>query len=364
ESQLADQLLAQRRAYAELEEELTWTRREVKAVRDAVETVARARQDGAGGEVVAELKVLKSLLGKMAESRRQAPAAPKAASKPRAVAAPERAAGKAKAAPAPLPVGHAGPRAVPLGDGASDVLTQVREAIRDDRVILTLQPIVVLPQRKHRAYECFSRLIAGNGSMLMPEQYIALSEQSGLITAIDNMLLFRCIQLVRKVRMGDHNALFFCNISARTLGDDDFFGDFVEFLEANEELAPSLVFEFTQADAAQHGKEQARFLDRLASLGCRFSIDQVQSLELDAERLSRRNVRFVKVKADLLRGQDPDRGYHAFVDLKAKLTAHRITIIAEKVEDEETLLDLLDYGVELGQGYLFGEPKPARASAA
>ena len=88
ESQLADQLLAQHRAYAELEEELTWTRREVKAVRDAVETVARARQDGAGGEVVAELKVLKSLLGKMAESRRQAPAAPKAASKPRAVAAP------------------------------------------------------------------------------------------------------------------------------------------------------------------------------------------------------------------------------------------------------------------------------------
>jgi cyclic-di-GMP phosphodiesterase TipF (flagellum assembly factor) len=33
-------------------------------------------------------------------------------------------------------------------------------------------------------------------------------------------------------------------------------------------------------------------------------------------------------------------------------------LIVEKVEDEAQVAQLLDYGVELAQGYLFGKPKP------
>ncbi len=354
DGRLAQMLNFQRRATAELEEELNWTRREVRAVREALETVARSQNDAEGGqaagEVVAELKMLKSLLARIADSR---PAKAGAAAKP----APAAKQPKAKPAPAPLPVGGAVPA---LGPDHEETLRLIREAIRDDRVQLALQPIVGLPQRKHRAYECFSRLIAADGSVLLPEQYIAVAEQAGLITAIDNMLLFRCIQLVRRIQGSNQDVDFFCNISPHTLADEEFFGDFVDFLESNKELASNLVFEFAQADAASHGKEQARYLDRLAALGCRFSLDQVQNLQFDAERLARRNVRFIKIDAKLLHGADPDASLRAFQKLKSAFAAHRIAIIVEKIEDEQTLLELLDYGLDIGQGYLFGEPRPAK----
>ena len=98
--------------------------------------------------------------------------------------------------------------------------------------------------------------------MILPEQYIALAERAGLITAIDNMLLFRCIQLVRKIHNRNQDIDFFCNLSPHTLVDEDFFNDFVAFLEGNQELAQHLVFEFAQGDFARWSEIGARLLDR------------------------------------------------------------------------------------------------------
>lgn len=194
--------------------------------------------------------------------------------------------------------------------------------------------------------------------MVLPEQYIALAERAGLITAIDNMLLFRCVQLVRKIHSRNENIDFFCNISPHTLTDESFFVDFIEFLEGNRSLAAHLVFEFGQADFARWSEAGARLLDRLASLGCRFSIDQVESLEFDAAELTARHVAFIKIEGALLLDAVEES-----VDILRALRRHQIDLIATKVEDETRLLEILDYDVDFGQGFLFGEPRLARPAA-
>jgi len=339
------------RAYAFLDDELTWTRREVKAVREALESFAqsggRAQGAAASVDVAKEVKMLKSLVGRLTEA---APAA-----QPVAVAAAGGGAAKVVSVAAePLPVGRALP-----GDGApvdTDVLSKVRQALRNDRIDLAIQPVVSLPQRKRRFYECFSRLTAEDGTQLLPEQYIEIAEQAGLIAAIDNMQLFRCIQVVRKIQRKNQDVGFFCNISPHTLGDEDFFGDFIDYLEDNAELAPNLIFEFTQADFAAHGPIENRHLDRLAMLGCSFSLDQVQSFDLDAAALAQRQVRYVKLDCQRLIEDGPE----TFLSLKSALDASRVDVIAEKIEEEETLVELLDFNIDFGQGYLFGEPRLAR----
>ncbi len=194
--------------------------------------------------------------------------------------------------------------------------------------------------------------------MILPEQYIALAERAGLITAIDNMLLFRCIQLVRKIHQRNEDIDFFCNISPHTLADEAFFADFVEFLESNRELAGHLVFEFAQADFARWSEAGARLLDRLARLGCRFSLDQVSSLDFDAAALASRHVRFVKIAGDLLLDEMRDN-----IGMLRALRRHQVDLIVEKVEDEARLVELLDYDIDFGQGFLFGEPRLARPAA-
>ena len=76
------------------------------------------------------------------------------------------------------------PRLVPLAaPGETAVLDIVREALRQDRVELYLQPIVSLPQRKSRFFECFSRIRSTEGMIVAPEQYLDIARRTGLNAA-------------------------------------------------------------------------------------------------------------------------------------------------------------------------------------
>ena len=245
-------------------------------------------------------------------------------------------------------------------DDAS-ILAIVREAIDCDRVDLYLQPIVSLPQRKHRFYECFSRIRDANDVMIGPEAYIQIAEREGLIAAIDNILLIRCIQLVRKVQQRRRNVGFFVNISPHTLADTKFFREFVRFMNENVELAPHLVFEFAQADMVDLPNDTAARLHEMGEIGFRFSLDRVKRLDLNYGELSRRYIRYMKVESKAL------VAHHAQSDkdgdpagFKSLLDRYAIDVVVERVEDESELIELLDYGIDFGQGYLFGEPRPAR----
>ena len=134
----------------------------------------------------------------------------------------------------------------------------------------------------------------------------------------------------------------------------------MDFLEHNIELAGVLNFEFGQDDLAL--SEVKANLERLARLGYTFSIDRVKSLKLDITGLSRRGVRFVKVGVDTLLSERHQATAPVHInDLSDAMKRAEIDLIAEKVELEATVIDLIDRNVRFGQGYLFGEPRPHRA---
>ncbi|OZA74091.1 MAG: diguanylate phosphodiesterase, partial [Caulobacter sp. 39-67-4] len=154
----------------------------------------------------------------------------------------------------------------------SNVMLQVvQEALAENRVDLYLQPIVSLPQRRTVFYESFSRLRDDTGRVMMPAEYLAVAEPEGLMTAIDNLLLFRCVQIVRRLAKQDRKVGIFCNISLASLADESFFPQFLEFMQANKDLAGALIFELGQAAFERRGAVEARHMSRLASLGFSFS---------------------------------------------------------------------------------------------
>ena len=132
-------------------------------------------------------------------------------------------------------------------------------------------------------------------------------------------------------------------------------------MERNERLAPSLVFEFAQTDFASHDGGVRTNLGRLADMGFRFSIDQIETLELDVRELVDRRVSFLKVKAEalLVRLADGDAGLDVHRLLRM-LDRAGIYLIVEKIESEAQVVELLDYGIDFGQGYLFGAPRLSR----
>ena len=242
-----------------------------------------------------------------------------------------------------------------------DTLVILREALRTDRVDVYLQPIVSLPQRKTRYYECYTRIRAKDGSVIGPGSYIGLAEREGMVGAIDNLLLFRCVQLIRRTRTRDYDVSFFCNISGESLGDTKFIGDFVDFVADNPELAPNIFFEIGQSDLDNVPQESIDNLSRLSALGFRFSLDQVTHLNLNFAGLAERGFRFVKVDARFLLDSSIDVPSDIVVtDIKKQLDRYGLNMIVEKIEKESDLVELLDLDVDFGQGYLFGEPRLSR----
>ena len=215
-----------------------------------------------------------------------------------------------------------------------------------------------------RYYEAMSRLRTEDGDVIPAGDFIEIAESVGLMPKIDNLLVFRCVQVMRRLQLKSRDVGLFCNISAATLTDPTYFKQFLDFMDANRALAGSLIFEFTQSAYRAFGPIEHESLAALAERGFRFSMDHVTDLRMEPKELADRSFRFLKVPARLLlnRATGAQSDIHP-ADLADLLARSGIDLIAERIESESMVLDLLDYDVRFGQGFLFSPPRPVRAEA-
>ncbi len=241
------------------------------------------------------------------------------------------------------------------------VLATVRSAVEENRVDIYLQPMVTLPQRKVRFYEAVTRLRDDKNQLLAAEDFISVAEAAGLIGRIDHMVMLRCVQVLRRLMVRNKDVGVFCNVAAATLGNPTTFAQCLDFLDANRALAPSFVLEFKQATFRNLGPTETENLAALAQRGYRFSIDHVTDLRIEPRDLADRGVRYIKVPAALLLDQKQSSASDIHPsDLSDLLGRFGIDLIAERIEGERAVVDLLDYDVRFGQGFLFAPPRPLR----
>jgi len=335
--------------------------------------------------LAAEIEELSTLIKQLADSvaaheavltseRNSARRAP-AAAEPAPIAPGAAAASAAEPAPAVLPAAPAAPAPIaaapPIerkiaafaGLDRNGIIAAIRRAIETSRIELYLQPVVTLPQRKVRYYEALSRLKAESGDLVPAGDFLSYAEAGALMPKLDNLSVLRCVQVVRRLLLKNREIGLFCNLSGATLTDSSF-PQFLEFVEANRAIAPALAFEFTQSAVRAMGPIEHESLAALAERGFRFSMDNLTDLRVDARELNERGFRFVKSPATLLFNRvgivSTDIHPADFSDLLGRFG---IDLIAERIENESTVVDLLDYDVRFGQGFLFSPPRPVRAEA-
>lgn len=252
------------------------------------------------------------------------------------------------------------------------VLRAVKAALEEGRVDLHLQPIVSLPQRRVAFYEGFTRLRTADGALIMPAEFLDAARRSNLMGMIDNMTLFRCVQIVRKLADRDRRVGVFCNISTASLEDEDFFPNFLRHMRENRDLAGAIIFELRSDRFETRSRKMRENMDQLVGLGFRFSVDHAPGLVVDLPRLQDAGVRFVKMNGatllDELRNPNGSRPICSIQrhldgeDVSAVFSRYGVTLIAEKMEDEASVVDILAYDIPFGQGNIFGAPRPIKSS--
>jgi len=240
------------------------------------------------------------------------------------------------------------------------LVERVREAVRLDRMDATLAPIVALPQRKTRHRLVGLRLLAEPGAPLEPPQWRPVAERLGLIAATDAQLLFRTAQHARDAARRHRPGGWFAPVSPASLADGGFVEQVAEFLQDNGEVAARLVVQLP-ADALIREPDGPRAaMARLAATGVRFALGDANVLaRLDLPEIGALGVRFVGVKARTLLAEV--RGGLDTDALRARLDAQAIDLIAEAVDREEMVAELLDLPVAFARGPLFAEAAAAAA---
>jgi cyclic-di-GMP phosphodiesterase TipF (flagellum assembly factor) len=239
----------------------------------------------------------------------------------------------------------------------------ISEALAKGQVEVHLQPIVALPQRRTRGYEALVRLRLDEKTLLLPSEFLTTVEERGFGPTLDALVLTRALAIARHLGGKPGELFVSCNFSAATWGASRALAALARILEKYQEHIGNLVIEVPQRVFRTLEPASLGLLGAMSANGVRFALDNVSDLRFDPISLHDRGVRFVKVPAALLLAESRSGASAdiAVPDLSAHLARGSIQLIADEVEDDPMVADMLDLGIGFGQGIVFSPPRPVRA---
>lgn len=249
--------------------------------------------------------------------------------------------------------GDASPKA-----SAFVIREKLHEAVTRKHIDLFVQPIVTLPQRHIKYFELFGRLRLRAGTYLPAAEYMALAGEEKIINHLDTLLFTQGIKILHAQHQnGDIPVSCFINLKPFTLRNTVFMHTLLKLLKRYRAIAPYLIFELHYQDFTLLSPGEIKILNGLAHIGCRFSLDHVPHIPEDVKTLHARHINFLKVTAEtILKEGQGENGFSNVLSKKRNLDINGIDLIVERVEKERQVIEILDYDIKYGQGYLFGRP--------
>jgi PAS domain S-box-containing protein len=232
-------------------------------------------------------------------------------------------------------------------------IARIRDALENDRFVLHAQPIIDVASGEPVQHELLIRMLDETGALVMPDRFLPVAEEYGLIREIDRWV----IQQAARIAADGHPVAV--NLSAESLGDATLLA-FVEGELARTGAVPTnLVFELTETGLLRDEQSARSFIEGVTALGSHVALDDFGTGYGGLMYVKRLPVDFLKIDVEFVRDLAQNSASHhvvrAVVHLARGFGHHTV---AEGVEDHETLGLLRALGVDFAQGYGIGRPAP------
>jgi diguanylate cyclase (GGDEF)-like protein len=241
--------------------------------------------------------------------------------------------------------------------------SDLRKAIGTDELFLVYQPTLDLRTETITGVEALLRWNHPTRGLVMPDVFIPLAEETGLIAPIGRLVLAEaCAAAAGWQRLGGPLSVA-VNVSGRQLdGNTDLVGD-VRTALLRSGLAPGLLtLEITETMLMRDASCSADRLRDLKALGVRVAIDDFGTGYCSLAYLQQFPVDALKIDRSFITGiaSSPEANalIHTLVQLGKTLG---IETYAEGIEDRSQLRHLQDEECDSGQGYLFARPLAPQA---
>ncbi len=243
-----------------------------------------------------------------------------------------------------------------LGYRASmDIGEEVKQALKDNRLMLMYQPVVEAVSGKTAYYECLLRMSRPDGELVSAIDFIPVIEQLGLMRSIDRHVLDLAVEELERIP----EIVLAINISGLTAADRGWLRDLTFRLKGRPNLARRLMVEITETAALNDIEESARFVGAVRELGCKVAIDDFGAGYTTFRHLKALTADVVKIDGSFTRDIADKQENLIFVrNLLALAQALGLITVAECVETAEEAKFLASEGIDYLQGHYFGEPQP------
>jgi len=233
----------------------------------------------------------------------------------------------------------------------------LNEDIEQNDLYLVYQPVITVEAGKVSYIETLLRWRQPDGKILMPDIFIRVAEQKGLIRQLSEWVIETACRELLVLQADNPGLCVGINLSMHNLHDFNLIGKIRMILEKYQLLPEALLLEITETGVMLDPNQVIKTLDQLAAIGVKLSIDDFGTGYSSLLHLKRLPVHTLKVDKSFVIDMDKDEENASIVRATIDL-AHSLglSVTAEGVESGVVLEMLKEMGCDYCQGYYVGKP--------
>jgi len=239
------------------------------------------------------------------------------------------------------------------------IITELKLALTDRQHELSLfyQPKLELDTGKVQAVEGLIRWNNKRLGVVRPDEFIIVAEGAGLIEEITDWVISRAILDLSTFREIVPKMTIAINLSAKDVLNSDLLTKVCSLLKKNRLPPNALSFEVTESDLVEDVEKASRHLSKFREDGFSIAIDDFGTGYSSMAYLKRLPVTALKVDKSFVLNLSSEKEDQKIVQMIIGLAhSFELKVIAEGVENLDSLKLLRGWGCELAQGYYIAKP--------
>ena len=230
----------------------------------------------------------------------------------------------------------------------------VLRALNEDRICLSLQPVVRVHERKPAFHEALLCMKAHDGTLISASEFVPVAEELGLVNLLDR----RSLELTIALLQASPDMYLSLNVSAQTTANKEWLTALTALTDNKRSIHERLMVEITETAALHEIDESISFVEALKKLGCKVAIDDFGAGYSTFKNLRLLDIDVIKIDGSFVKNIVDSPDDQVFVRMLVELAnIFGMETVAEWVGNEPTSVFLEKAGVTYMQGYFFGEPQ-------
>lgn len=241
------------------------------------------------------------------------------------------------------------------------VVSELEEALISGQVTVLFQPKYDLKQERICGAEALARWTHPEKGPVSPAVFVPILEQEGLMEAFTLFVIRKTLDEVKRWNIFSKEMTCSINISAALLTKPDFVERALAIISNSKVHPKHIIIELTETAALQSLDQAASALDRFKKLGAKLSIDDYGTGQSTLSYLKSFAADEIKIDQMFVAAMAGDKASHIMVRSTIEMAnAMGMKVVAEGVEDENTMNILRDMGCDVIQGWFIGKPMSSR----